>query len=188
LAGKWLAGTGPHTWYKHTWEAGLAYGNGLDVRPRDGTVLYYADRCPSIQATLAFVRALTQDLSRGPDQAPLDDAFAQLFAFSRAAQSFTARGEAMATDLAEGVTPARIRRFSQALLGLRTDPRLHARVRRALPRVVAKVRAGPEDLRGQAIGQSLFFFIGPPSQLSAVEDELAGVPLYRIWPSDFWLE
>jgi hypothetical protein len=188
LAGKWLAGTGPHTWYKKTWEAGLAYGNGLDVRPRDGTVLYYADRCPSIQATLAFVRALTRDLSHVTDQSPIDYAFAQIFAFSRAAQSFTARGDAMATDLAEGVTPARIRRLSHALLRLRTDPRLLARIRQALPRVVAKVMAGPEDPMTKATAQSLFFFIAPHSQLNAVEDELPGIPVYRIWPSDFWLE
>jgi Zn-dependent M16 (insulinase) family peptidase len=188
LAGKWLAGTGPHTWYKKTWEAGLAYGNGLDVRPRDGTVLYYADRCPSLQATLAFVRALTQDLSRVMDQSPMDYAFAQSFAFSRAAQSFTARGDAMATDLAEGVTPARIRRFSHALLRLRADPQLLARIRQALPRVVTKVMPGPEDLRTKATAQSLFFFIASPSQLDAVEDELPGIPVYRIWPSDFWLE
>jgi hypothetical protein len=188
LAGKLLAGTGPHTWYKKTWEAGLAYGNGLDVRPRDGTVLYYADRCPSIQATLAFVRSLTRDLPRVTDQSPMDYAFAQIFAFSRAAQSFTARGEAIAADLAEGVTPARIRRFSRALLRLRTDPRLLARSRKALPRVVAKVTSGPEDPMAKAVARSIFFFIAPQSQLDALEAEIPGTPVYRIWPSDFWLE
>jgi Zn-dependent M16 (insulinase) family peptidase len=188
LAAKLLAGTGPHTWYKKTWEAGLAYGNGLDVRPRDGTILYYADRCPSVQATLAFVRALTQDISRITDQSSIDYAFAQVFAFSRAAQSLTARGEAMATDLTEGMAPARIKRFSQALLRLRTDQRLLERVREALPGVVAKVRPGPEYPLAKAAAQSLFFFIAPEPQLNAVEAELPGMPLYRLWPSDFWLE
>ena len=134
------------------------------------------------------MRALTQDLSRVTDQPPLDYAFAQIFAFSRAAQSYTARGDAMATDLAEGVTPARMRRFSHALLRLRTDPQLLARIRQALPRVVAKVMAGPEDSMAKATAQSLLFFIAPHSQLNAVEDEFPGIPVYRIWPSDFWLE
>jgi Zn-dependent M16 (insulinase) family peptidase len=188
LAGKLLAGTGPHTWYKKTWEAGLAYGNGIDVRPRDGTILYYADRCPNVQATLAFVRSLTQDISHVTDQSSIDYAFAQIFAFSRAAQSLTARGEAMATDLTEGITPARIRRFSHALLRLRTDQHLLTRIREALPRVVAKVMPGPEDAMAKAAAQSLFFFIAPQSQLKAVEAEIPGLSLYRLWPSDFWLE
>jgi Zn-dependent M16 (insulinase) family peptidase len=188
LAAKLLAGTGPHTWYKKTWDAGLAYGNGLDVRPRDGTILYYADRCPSVRATLAFVRSLTQDISRVTDQSAIDYAFAQIFAFSRAAQSSTARSEAMATDLAERVTPVRIKRFSQALLRLRTDQRLLARIRQALPRVVAKVMPGSEDSMAKAAAQSLFFFIASESQLNAVETEIPGTPLYRLWPSDFWLE
>jgi Zn-dependent M16 (insulinase) family peptidase len=188
LAGKLLAGTGPHTWYKQTWEAGLAYGNGLDLRPREGTMLYYADRCPSVRATLAFVRTLAQEVTRFAAASYVDYALAQTFAFSRAALSASARAEAMAIDLTEGLRPEQMQRFSQKLLRLRQDPRLLARLREALPRVVATVTLGQGDPHLQAAAQSLFLVIAPERLLAELEDDIPGKRLARLWPSDFWLE
>jgi Zn-dependent M16 (insulinase) family peptidase len=188
LAGKWLAGTGPHTWYKKTWEAGLAYGNGLDVRPREGTILYYADRCPSVRATLAFVRRLADEGPRLTQTSAVDYALAQVFAFSRTALSASARAEALAIDFREGVTPERMRHFSQKLLGLRRDPRLRERLHEALPRVVAAVTLGDGDASAQAAAQSIFFVIAPERQLAELEGDIPGKLLPRLWPSDFWLE
>jgi hypothetical protein len=188
LAGKVLAGTGPHTWYKKTWEAGLAYGNGLDIRPRDGTILYYADRCASVRATLAFVRHLAQDVSWLSETSYVDYSLAQTFHISRAAQPWTARADAMAIDLTEGWTPEQMRRFSQHLLQLRQDPRLLERIRKTLPRVMAKVTLGQGDLGIQSAAQSIFFVIAPERQLAELEDDLPGKLLARVWPSDFWLE
>jgi hypothetical protein len=188
LAGKLLAGTGPHTWYKKTWEAGLAYGNGLDLRPRGGTMLYYADRCPSVRATLAFVRTLAQEVTRFAAPSYVEYALAQSFAFSRAALSASARAEAMAIDLTEGLTPQRLQRFSQRLLRLRQDPRLLARLREALPRVIATVTLTQGDPYLQAAAQSIFLIIAPERQLAELVEDIPGKRLARLWPSDFWLE
>jgi Zn-dependent M16 (insulinase) family peptidase len=188
LAGKSLAGTGPHTWYKKTWEAGLAYGNGLDVRLRDGTILYYADRCPSVRATLAFIRALAEEASRSTRSSVVDYALAQTFAFSRTALSPSARAEAMAIDLSEGLAPERMQRFSHVLQRLRTDPRLPQRLREAVPRVVATVTPGPEHRALQAAAHTVFFVIAPESQLAELEGDIPGKLLPRVWPSDFWLD
>jgi Zn-dependent M16 (insulinase) family peptidase len=188
LAGKLLAGTGPHTWYKHTWEAGLAYGNGLDIRPREGTILYYADRCSSVRSTFAFVRTMAQEVSHLLPPSSADYALAQTFAFSRTALSPSARAEAMAIDLREGLTPERMRRFSQALLQLRSDPRLIERLLEALPRVVSAVTLGHGEASAKAAAQSIFFVIAPERQLAELEDDVPGKLLPRVWPSDFWLE
>jgi hypothetical protein len=188
LAGKLLAGTGPHTWYKQTWEAGLAYGNGLDVRPRDGTILYYADRCPDVRATLAFARGLAEQALQSTPPAAVDYALAQSFAFSRLALSPSARAEGIAIDLREGLTPARMQRFSQALQRLRTHPQLLQRLRDTLPSVVATVALGPEHRTPQSVAESIFFVIAPESQLAELERDLPNNLLPRIWPSDFWLD
>jgi Zn-dependent M16 (insulinase) family peptidase len=188
LAGKLLAGTGPHTWYKHTWEAGLAYGNGLDIRPRQGTILYYADRCPSVRSTLAFVRAMAQEGSQLTQASSVDYALAQTFAISRTALSPSARAEAMAIDLREGLTPRRMRRFSQALLRLRKDPHLLERLHEALPHIVTAVTLGQDDASTKAAAQSIFFVIAPERQLAELEDDIPGKHLPRMWPSDFWLD
>ena len=188
LAGKSLAGTGPHTWYKKTWEAGLAYGNGLDIRPREGTILYYADRCPSVRATLTFIRAMAKEGSEPTQSSTIDYALAQSFAFSRTALSPSARAEAMAIDLREGLTPERMQRFSQMLRRLRKDPQLLQRVRDTVPRVMATITLGPEHRALQSAAQAVFFVIAPESQLAEIEGDIPGKLLPRVWPSDFWLE
>ena len=188
LAGKSLAGTGPHTWYKKTWEAGLAYGNGLDVRPREGMILYYADRCPSVRATLAFMRTLAEEASQPMQPSTVDYALAQTFAFSRTALSPSARAEAMAIDLREGLTPERMQRFSQTLRRLRSDPQLLQRLRDTVPRIVATVTLGPEHRALQSAAHTVFFIIAPESQLADLEGHIPGTSLPRVWPSDFWLE
>jgi Zn-dependent M16 (insulinase) family peptidase len=188
LAGKSLAGTGPHTWYKQTWEAGLAYGNGLDVRPREGIILYYADRCPSVRATLAFVRTMAEEVSQPTQPSAVDYALAQTFAFSRTALSPSARAEAMAIDLREGLTPERMQRFSHLLRRLRMDPQLRQRLRETVPRLVATVTLGPEHRALQSAAQAVFFVIAPESQLAELEGDIPGKHLPRVWPSDFWLD
>jgi hypothetical protein len=183
-----LPGTGPHPWYKKTWEAGLAYGNGLDVRPREGTILYYADRCPSVRATLAFVRTMAQEVSGLMQVSSIDYALAQTFAFSRTSLSASARAEALAIDLREGLTPERMQHFSQTLLRLRKDPRLLQRLHEALPRVVAAVTLRDGDPHTKAAAESIFFVIAPERQLAELEGDIPGKRLPRVWPSDFWLE
>ncbi len=115
-------------------------------------------------------------------------ALAQSFAFSRTALSPSARAEAIAIDLREGLTPERIQRFSQMLQRLRTDPQLLQRVRDTVPRIMASVTLGPEHRALQSAAQAVFFVIAPESQLAELEGDIPGELLPRVWPSDFWLE
>jgi Zn-dependent M16 (insulinase) family peptidase len=188
LAGKSLAGTGPHTWYKQTWEAGLAYGNGVDVRPREGMILYYADRCPSVRATFAFIRAAAKVGYQPTQGSAIDYALAQTFAFSRTALSPSARAEALAIDLKEGLTPERMQRFTDMLRRLRVDPQLLQHLRSTVAGVVATVTLEPEYHALQSVAQTVFFVIAPESQLAELEQDIPGKLLPRVWPSDFWLE
>jgi hypothetical protein len=188
LAGKSLAGTGPHTWYKKTWEAGLAYGNGLDMRPREGAMLYYADRCPSVRAIMSFTRALAQAEPPALPPAAVDYALAQTFAFSRTAMSASARAEAMAIDFKEGLPPEHMRRFSQALQRLSTHPGLLQRLHDGVPRVIATLTPGSEHAALQSTARTLFFVIAPEAQLAELDADIPVQVLPRLWPSDFWLE
>ena len=183
-----LGGGGPHTLFMKTWEAGLAYSNGISVHPRDGTVRYYADRCPRIRETLNFAQSQTEDLSAYTNDYYIDYLLAQTFNFSRADRSYSIRGEAIATDLMEDVTPTKVNRFSQRLLALRKDKHLLADIKGTLPRVAKRVFLSSGDLKDKAQAQSILFFIAPEKQLKEIEDDAPGKGLYRLWRSDFWLD
>ncbi len=61
---------------------------------------------------------------------------------SRAGHPYEWRAEAMASDLADGITPALVARFRKAMLGLRREPGLVQEVHRRLTRVYALVTPG----------------------------------------------
>jgi len=131
---------------------------------------------------------MAQEASQLMPSSSVDYALAQTFAFSRTALSPSARAEALAIDFREGLTPERLRRFSQALLQRRSDPRLIERLFEALPHVVSAITLDQGDASVKAAAQSLFFVIAPEWQLVDLEDDIPGKLLPRVWPSDFWLE
>jgi len=131
---------------------------------------------------------MAEEASQPSQASAVDYALAQTFAFSRTALSPSARAEAMAIDLREGLTPERMQRFSQRLRRLRTDPQLLQHLHEAVPRVVATVTLGPEHRALQSAAQAIFFVIAPESQLAELESDIPGKLLPRVWPSDFWLE
>ena len=59
-----------------------------------------------------------------PDASLAEYAIAGAFQATRAASSYEDRGESMAADLADGLTPEVVKRFHQAILELRKDPKL----------------------------------------------------------------
>ena len=116
---------------------------------------------------------------------------AQAFAESRASQTYEARAEGIAADLADGQPPEAVRRFRGAILALRGDPQLVDRLYERKDRVHGRLLPGYD---AQALDRSggSFFVIGPDKQLDAWEQYLRevdgpGARLQRLYGRDFWM-
>jgi Zn-dependent M16 (insulinase) family peptidase len=189
LASKLYGGGGAHGIFMKTWGAGLAYSNGIGGSPGGGRLSYYAERTPELPQTLRFV---IDELKRArPDPGLVEYAVAQVFVQFRSAGEYETRGEAMASDLADGVTPDAVRRFRQAVLQLRSTPNLADELYKRMGDVYARVLPGYGVKAGDVQG-GVFYVIGPEKQLKAYEDYLKSVEgantrLYRIYPRDYWM-
>jgi hypothetical protein len=188
LATKLYAGGGAHSMFIRTWGAGLAYSNGFGSSPRSGRSRYYAERCPALPQTLRFV--ISELKAARPDPALAEYAVAQVFE-SRGAASYETRGEAMAEDFADGVTPELVGRFRDAVLALRARPDLASALSSRLERVYGELLPGYGPPSASVAG-AVYFVIGPQRQLEAYEEYLREVEgpearLHRLWPRDFWM-
>ena len=189
LAANLYAGHGAHGMFMKTWSAGLAYSNGIRVRPLDGRVNYYAERTPLLPQTLQFV--IGELKKAQPDASLVDYAIAGAFDGTRSASSYEERGEAMAADLADGLTPAVVTRFHRAILDLRARPDLAAELFRRMPKVYERILPGM-GIPSKDVAGGVFFVIGPEKQLDAYEQYLKKAEgpeavLYRLYPRDFWV-
>ena len=190
VASNLYAGHGAHGLFMKTWAAGLAYSNGIRIRPMEGRLNYYAERTPLLPQTMQFV--IDEVKKAKPDPALVDYAIAGAFDGSRSASSYEERGESMAADLADGLTPEIVERFHRSILALKSRPDLSADLFRRMPQVYAHVLPGMGTHATDVAG-GVFFVIGPEKQLSAYEEYLKktegpGTSLFRLYPRDFWLE
>jgi Zn-dependent M16 (insulinase) family peptidase len=186
LAAQLYAGHGAHGLFIKTWGAGLAYSNGLRPSEALGLIRYYAERCPEIPQTLAFVIAELKKAK--PDPALVDYAIGQAFR-SRAADAFEARAFALGNDFEDGNDPDTVRGFRDAILSLRGEKGLSDRLFAILPEVTGQVLPG--------LGPSLpapgavYFSIGTEQRLANYQDYLHSIDphaeLVRLYLSDFWL-
>jgi Zn-dependent M16 (insulinase) family peptidase len=188
LAVNLYGGHGAHGLFMKTWAAGLAYSNGISASLNTGRVRYYAERTPELPQTLKFVIGVLK--SAQPDASLADYAIAGAFQASRAADSYEARGESMAADLADGLTPEVVKRFHQAILDLKRSPDLAAELFLRISVVDAKVLPGM-GTKAKDVEGAVYFVIGPEKQLSAWEDYLkhedsAEARVWRLYPRDFW--
>ncbi len=188
LSANLYAGGGGHTVFMKTWSAGLAYSNGMRPRPAEGRLHYYAERTPELPETLQFVIDTLE--TADPDAALADYAVAQAFRNTRSHMTYEARGEAMAADLADGLTPETVTAFHEALLRLGRMPdlgtELHRRMHRVYSTVLPGMRGSVDDVAG-----GIYFVIGPERQFRAWEEYLSAVEgepvdVYRLYPRDFW--
>src|SRR5581483_1401305 len=101
-----------------------------------GRIGYYAERTPELPQTMRFVINVIK--SAQPDSSLTDYAVANAFQATRVASSYETRGEAMANDLADGLTPQVITRFHQAVLDLKKSPDLGKELFQRMPSVDAK--------------------------------------------------
>ncbi|HEU4597181.1 MAG TPA: hypothetical protein VFS10_18765, partial [Pyrinomonadaceae bacterium] len=184
LASRLYAGRGGHGIFIKTWGAGLAYSNGFRGSPSIGRMGYYAERTPELPQTLRFV---IEELKKAePDPGLVEYAIAVAFGEFRSASSYEVRGEAMAADLADGLTPQAVTRFRRALLDLRRSPNLSAELFKRMGTVYARILPGYGTKAADVEG-GIFYVIGPEKQLTAYEQYLKTVEgpaarLHRIYP------
>ncbi len=204
LASKVLSGGGAHSLFMRTWGAGLAYSNGVNASPDAGRVGYYADRTPELSQTLRFVIGEIKAAPQADNGGLAEYAVAQGFS-SRAAGSFEGRASAIAANLADGITPARVRAFRLALQDARRDPDLYAKLRPLMEPVYAPLFPGlvpgtivdpisPEGAGATTADEdrTVLVVIAPPRQLDLYDaylrrDVSPEARLVRLYPRDFWL-
>jgi Zn-dependent M16 (insulinase) family peptidase len=189
LASRLYAGGGGHGIFIKTWGAGLAYSNGFRGSPATGRMGYYAERTPELPQTLRFV---IDELKKAKsDPGLVEYAIAGAFGAFRSASPYEVRGESMANDIADGLTPDVIRRFRQSILSLRQDPKLIDELFKRRVEVYARILPGMAVKAGDVEG-GIYYVIGPEKQISAYEEYLKtvdgpGVRLHRIYPRDYWM-
>lgn len=188
LSGKVYGGYGPHGLFMKTWAAGLAYSNGFRYNESTGRVRYYAERCPDVSETMRFVVNYLKNVK--PDSSLTDYAIAQVFRNSRAPSRYEERGEEMAADLADGITPEVIKRFREKVLTQRTRKDLLSQLELRMKNVYGSALIGFGPVLKES-KDAVFFLIGPESQFESLEKYIEAnegkQTIYRLYPRDFWL-
>ncbi|HUU44270.1 MAG TPA: hypothetical protein VM118_00945 [Acidobacteriota bacterium] len=189
LSARLYGGGGAHSMFMKTWGAGLAYSNGLRSNESTGRLIYYAERCPDLAQTMQFV---VDQLKSAPYDTSLSEyAIAQAFASYRAGSRYERRGEAMAADLADGVTPDAVRQFRQGILALRDSRDLYGELHNRMEYTYGEVLPGYGPTGAESPG-AIYFVIGPEKQFQSYEEYLHSaegkdVILHRLYPRDYWL-
>src|SRR5918992_4629455 len=130
---------------------------------------YYAERTPELPQTLRFV---IEELKKAPrDPGLVEYAIAQAFTGLRSASEYEVRGESMAHDLADGMTPEVVSRFRRSILELRRKPNLADELYKRMDEAYAKVLPG-YGVKAKDVAGGIFFVIGPEKQFALYEDYL----------------
>jgi Zn-dependent M16 (insulinase) family peptidase len=187
LASRLFAGYGEHGVFTKTISAGLAYSNGLRGTLHDGWAGYYAERMPEIPQTLHFAIDV---IKKGPRDPQFGEyAIALAFQPSNAASSYEDRAEAIANDLADGITPAKVRKFRENLLALRREPGLADELFRRMDTVYSKILPGYGG-RAKDVPGAVYFIIGNEKQFKAMDADVQvreDEHVYKLYPRDYWL-
>jgi Zn-dependent M16 (insulinase) family peptidase len=188
LSSKLASGIGPHSFHMKTIEAGLAYANSVASSPDAKLLYYYADRSPDLAALIQLVNSIAAGIPKLRDQSLIDYALQKAFPIQRSMSTFANRGKSLAADIYDGNEPEKVRRFSEALLKLREDPKLLSEVTQAGLPSIGSVLLMPEFREQQRTDRSIFFLVGPERLLSDAEKKLAIPKLLRLYRSDFWID
>jgi Zn-dependent M16 (insulinase) family peptidase len=190
LASRLFAGYGEHGVFTKTISAGLAYSNGIRGTLHDGWAGYYAERMPEIPQTLHFAIDVIKKGSRDPQLG--EYAIALAFQPSNAPDSYEDRAEAIANDLADGITPVKVKAFRQSLLALRHDPNLADELFRRMDAVYARILPGYGARPKNSVDspRPVYFIIGNQKQFSAMDSDVQvreDQHVYKLYPRDYWL-
>jgi hypothetical protein len=187
LASRLFAGYGAHGIFTKTIGAGLAYSNGLRGSTHDGYAGYYAERMPEVPQTLHFAIDVVK---KGPrDQKLVEYVVAMAFQESNAANSYEARAEAVANDLADGITAEKVRKFREAILTLRREPGVSDQIFRRVDPVYGQLMPGYGPKAKETPG-AVYYIIGNDKQFRAMDADVQvreDEHVYRLYPRDYWL-
>jgi Zn-dependent M16 (insulinase) family peptidase len=187
LASRLFAGYGAHGIFTKTITAGLAYSNGLRGSIRDGYSGYYAERMPEIPQTLHFAIDVVKKGPRNPQL--LEYVTAIAFQDSNAAESYEKRAEAIANELADGITPEKVRTFRQALLGIRREPNAWTQILPRVDKVYGQMLPGYGP-KAKDVPGAIYYIIGNQKQFSAMDSDVQAREdehVYKLYPRDYWL-
>lgn len=187
LSSKLFAGSGPHAVFAKTIGAGLAYSNGVSSSVHDGYASYYAERVPEIPQTLHFAIDVVKKTPREPHL--VEYAIAQAFRESYAAGAYEVRARSVADDLADGITPEKVKRFRLALLDLRHDPELPKELFDRIDAVYGPTFPGYGP-KARNVPGAVYYIIGPDRQFTALDSEVQSREdehVYRLYPRDYWM-
>ena len=190
LAAELFAGGGKQSVYTKTTGAGLSYSTGVGVSPGGGLFTYYAERTPLLPQTLGFV---IDEIKKTPNDPAMNEYIISLsLSANRASGEYESRGEAMAADLADGLTPEKVRIYRRAILRLRKDPSLMTEVYKRKDAVYEKILPG-YGAKMKDVPGGTYFVIGAEKQMASYESYLQSkegpdTKLARIYPRDFWME
>lgn len=191
LASRLFAGYGAHGVFTKTITAGLAYSNGLRGQIHDGYTGYYAERMPEIPQTLHFAIDTVKKGTRDP--ALLEYVVALAFQESNASSSYEARAEAIANDLADGITPEKVRRFRESILTLRKEPNSAGDVMSRVDKVYGRLMPGygpkARDVKNET-PNGVYYIIGNDKQFRAMDADVQtreDEHVYKLYPRDYWL-
>ncbi len=191
LSARLYGGGGAHSMFMKTWGAGLAYSNGLRSNENTGRLIYYAERCPDLAQTMQFV---IDQLKNAPyDTSLADYAVSQAFASIRSGSTYESRGEEMAEDLADMLTPDVIKGFRAGIIKLRSKPGLYDELHKRMVSTYGEVLPGygPSCTESAAKSDAIYFVIGPEKQLATYEEYVknaeSDVVFQRIYPRDYWI-
>jgi Zn-dependent M16 (insulinase) family peptidase len=189
LSSMLYAGGGKQSVYTKSTGAGLSYSTGVGSSPSSGRFRYYAERTPELPQTLRFV---IDEIKRSPRDTSMKNYIISLaMSPTRAASDYEVRGEAMAADLEDGLTPASVRTFRKALLKVRNDGNLLDEVYKRKDEVYSTILPGYGTSPKQ-VKNGIYFVIGPEKQMAVYESYLRsvdgnGTNLYRLYPRDYWM-
>lgn len=189
LAAELYAGGGKQSVYTKSTGAGLSYSTGVGVNPASGRFSYYAERTPLLPQSLHFI---IDEIKKSPEDSSLLDYVVSLAVGGfRSASDYEIRGEAMANDLVDGITPDVVKAFRLAILRLRKQPGLIDQVYKYKDEVYEKILPG-YGISSKDVTGGNFFVIGPEKQMQPYEAYLKSVDgndtkLYRLYPRDFWM-
>ena len=134
---------------------------------------------------------VVNELKKAPYNPSLAEyAVAQAFYVNRAGDRYESRGEAMAADLADGLTPEVVTKFRRGILDLNSDKKLYDDLYKIMRDTYGEVLPGlgPD---GKDVPGAMYFIIGPEKQFESYEKYIDGVEgdvkIQRLYPRDFWL-
>jgi hypothetical protein len=187
LASNLYTGLGEHSVGLKLWTTGICGGGGIGASLVSGQVAFSIEGAPDLGQVLRLVIDLLR--AARPDPSLVEYALAGAFR-SNGADAFEKRAQAIADDLADGLSPDVVRAFRARVLALRGRPGLAANLTARLERVYGRVLPGWGPPKS-SIRDGLYFAIGPDAVLDPYARYLTDkehAELVKLYPRDFWVD